>query len=49
MSNKNKLNLPITYDFHGDIPFSIPFNNIDKKDIDIYLDIDTYIGKKTCG
>lgn len=42
-------NAPITYDFHGDIPFSIPFKNIRPEDIDIYLDVDTYIGKKTCG
>lgn len=42
-------NLPITYDFHGSLPFTLPFNKIAKKDIDIYLDIDTYIGKKTCG
>lgn len=49
MSKSNPKNLPITYDFHGNIPFSVPFKDIDKSNIDIYLDIDTYIGKNTCG
>ncbi len=42
-------NLPISYDFHGDIPFSEPFKNIKPSDIHIYLDLDTYIGRNTCG
>lgn len=42
-------NPPIAYDFHGDIPFSVPFRQIAPKDIHIYLDLDTRVGKKTCG
>jgi hypothetical protein len=42
-------NPPISYDFHGDLPFSTPFENIKPRDIHIYLDVDTYVGKKTCG
>jgi hypothetical protein len=41
-------NLPIAYDFHGDIPFEVPFANIEPKDIHIYLDLDTKTGKNTC-
>jgi hypothetical protein len=43
------LNQPIAYDFHGDIPFSTPFRKIDPENIHIYLDLDTKIGKQTCG
>lgn len=42
-------NLPISYDFHGDIPLKTPFESIPAQDIHIYLDVDTYIGTKTCG
>lgn len=42
-------NLPISYDFHGDIPFSTPFKQIKPNDIHIYIDLDTNIGKNTCG
>lgn len=41
-------NLPIAYDFHGNIPFNRPFNQIKPQDIHIYLDLDTRVGKKTC-
>lgn len=41
-------NSPIIYDFHGDIPLSIPFAEIQPHDIDIYFNINTYIGSKTC-
>ncbi|WP_281422750.1 hypothetical protein [Photorhabdus hainanensis] len=43
------INKPIIYDFHGDKPLSTPFTNIKPQDIHIYLDVDTYIGSKTCG
>ena len=42
-------NLPVAYDFHGDIPFSVPFEQIKPEDIHIYLDLDTKVGKDTCG
>lgn len=42
-------NLPIAYDYHGDIPFNVPFSNIQPQDIHVYLDLDTKIGKQTCG
>ncbi|WP_018015433.1 radical SAM protein [Teredinibacter turnerae] len=42
-------NQPISYDFHGDIPFQVPFTNIPKNDIHLYIDVDTNIGPKTCG
>ncbi|MEU2392501.1 radical SAM protein [Streptomyces sp. NPDC007369] len=42
-------NAPISYDFHGDEPFSTPFREIKPQDIHIYLDLDTKVGKNTCG
>ncbi|MFF8830095.1 radical SAM protein [Streptomyces sp. NPDC015131] len=42
-------NAPISYDFHGDEPFSTPFREIRPEDIHIYLDLDTKVGKNTCG
>lgn len=42
-------NAPIAYDFHGDQPFSVPFADIKPEDIHIYLDLDTKVGKNTCG
>ncbi len=49
MNSNNKINnLPIAYDYHGDIPFEVPFSNISPKDIHIYLDLDTYTGKNSC-
>lgn len=42
-------NVPIAYDFHGDTPFSVPFPEIKPEDIHVYLDLDTKIGKNTCG
>jgi len=42
-------NRAIAYDFHGDTPFTVPFAQIKPKDIHIYLDLDTKVGKKTCG
>ncbi|RJS27440.1 radical SAM protein [Corallococcus sp. H22C18031201] len=46
MSNTN---LPIAYDFHGDVAFNVPFDQIKPEDIHIYLDLDTKVGKTTCG
>lgn len=42
-------NLSIAYDFHGDTPFAVPFAQIKPQDIHIYLDLDTKVGKDTCG
>lgn len=42
-------NSPVAYDFHGDAPFSQPFEQIKPEDIHVYLDLDTKIGKDTCG
>ncbi|MFI9274042.1 radical SAM protein [Kitasatospora sp. NPDC052896] len=42
-------NTPIAYDFHGDAPFTTPFKDIKPEDIHIYLDLDTKVGKNTCG
>ena len=42
-------NAPIAYDFHGDTPFTVPFQDIKSDDIHIYLDLDTKVGKNTCG
>ncbi|GGU65437.1 radical SAM protein [Streptomyces lavendofoliae] len=42
-------NAPISYDFHGDEPFSTPFRDIKPEDIHLYLDLDTKVGKNTCG
>src|SRR4051794_13298568 len=42
-------NAPIAYDFHGDTPFTVPFREIAPEDIHIYLDLDTRVGKDTCG
>ncbi|WP_419997509.1 radical SAM protein [Streptomyces boninensis] len=42
-------NLPIAYDFHGDTPFTTPFRSLRPEDIHIYLDLDTKVGKNTCG
>lgn len=42
-------NLPISYDFHGDIPFETPFADISPNDIHVYLDLDTRVGKNNCG
>ena len=42
-------NAPISYDFHGDIPFSTRFRDLEPEDIHIYLDLDTKVGKNTCG
>lgn len=42
-------NLPLTYDHHGSRAFDEPFSEIPPSEIDIYLDVDTRIGKQTCG
>lgn len=42
-------NQAIAYDFHGDTPFTTPFSQIKPQDIHIYLDLDTKVGKRTCG
>ncbi|MBW8833179.1 MAG: radical SAM protein [Burkholderiales bacterium] len=43
------VNSPVAYDFHGDIPFSTPFSEIKPEDISLYIDLDTNVGKDTCG
>jgi hypothetical protein len=47
--NKMSPNQAIAYDFHGDTPFTVPFSQIEPRDIHVYLDLDTKVGKKTCG
>ncbi|MFG2140084.1 radical SAM protein [Streptomyces sp. NPDC048650] len=42
-------NTPISYDFHGDAPFTTPFQELRPEEIHIYLDLDTKVGKNTCG
>lgn len=42
-------NEPVSYDFHGDAPFTMPFAELRPEDIHIYLDLDTKVGKDTCG
>jgi len=42
-------NLPVSYDFHGDIPMSVPFSQLAPHDIHLYLDVDNHVGVKTCG
>lgn len=41
-------NEPISFDDHGDIPFTVPFRSIDPTDISIYLQLNTRVGKSTC-
>lgn len=41
-------NTPVSYDFHGDAPFTQPFAELRPEDIHIYLDLDTKTGKNTC-
>jgi len=45
----NIRNQAIAYDFHGDTPFTVPFRHIKPQDIHVYLDLDTKVGKRTCG
>ena len=42
-------NLPIAYDFHGDLSLNLNFEELLPENIHLYLDLDTKIGKKTCG
>lgn len=42
-------NLPVSFDFHGDSPLTKPFEEFGVSDISFYIDLDTYIGKNTCG
>ncbi|MGP0152583.1 radical SAM protein [Pantoea ananatis] len=42
-------NKDISYDYHGDIDFRVPFTSIKNEDIHFYLDVDTFVGKDTCG
>jgi len=42
-------NTPLAYDFHGTQPIDFPFELLRPEDIDIYMDVDTYIGQQTCG
>ena len=44
-----KENMEISYDYHGDIDFKEPFSSIKNEDIHFYLDVDTFVGKDTCG
>lgn len=41
-------NEPISFDEHGDLPFSVPFDQIAPSQISLYLQLDTRVGKKTC-
>lgn len=41
-------NKPISYDYHGSLPIEVPFKDIEPKDIDIYFNMDTRVGKVTC-
>lgn len=46
----NKIsNSPISFDFHGDSPLTKPFQEFTESDISFYIDLDTIIGKDTCG
>ncbi|AHY08171.1 hypothetical protein [Serratia plymuthica] len=42
-------NMDMSYDYHGDIDFRVPFTSIKNEDIHFYLDVDTFVGKDTCG
>ena len=42
-------NQPVAYDYHGDTPLQVPFDQIKPQDIHIYLDLNTKTGAKTCG
>ncbi|MGN6318146.1 radical SAM protein [Trinickia sp.] len=41
-------NEPISFDEHGDLPFSLPFDQIAPSQISLYLQLDTRVGKHTC-
>lgn len=41
-------NQAISYDEHGAIPFDLPFRQLAPRDISLYLQLDTTVGKKTC-
>jgi hypothetical protein len=41
-------NEPISYDDHGDIPFFVPFSELKPRDISLYLQLDTRVGRSTC-
>lgn len=41
-------NQPISFDEHGDLPFSMPFSEIRPSQISFYLQLDTRVGKRTC-
>lgn len=41
-------NEPISFDEHGNLPFSIPFDEIAPSQISLYLQLDTRVGRKTC-
>jgi MoaA/NifB/PqqE/SkfB family radical SAM enzyme len=43
------VNLPLAYDYHGKLPLDTNFMDIKPEEIDLYLDLDTSIGSKTCG
>ena len=47
--NFTQKNLPIAFDYHGNIPFEVPFETIRPNDIHVYLDLSTRTGKDTCG
>lgn len=44
-----QVNMDMSYDYHGDIDFNVPFTSIQNEDIHFYLDVDTFVGKDTCG
>lgn len=41
-------NEPISFDEHGALPFSMPFDEIAPSQISLYLQLDTRVGKRTC-
>lgn len=41
-------NEPICYDDHGAIPLDIPFSQISREEISLYLQLDTRVGNATC-
>lgn len=41
-------NEPISYDDHGNIPFRVPFRELSPRDISLYLQLNTKVGKSTC-
>lgn len=49
MSNTKIKNKAISFDYHGDTSLDTPFEQINNSEVGFYIDLDTYIGKDTCG